>query len=388
MPRAKTVLVLHYYGLMPLAGVAMEAIHYVLGLRRLGYDAWYIEDNGANPYSPRENSVVWDATYNIGFIRQMMERFGMGDRWAYWDPTRPDSYHGLSKEALFRLYGEADALINLCGTTKLRDEHMACPVRILVDTDPIFEQIKLAKGDAASATYIDAHNVLYTIGENLGDPDCPVPLGTRTWLKTRPPVIPDIWPQDFAREPAQFSTIATWQHSIKDIEFAGERYQWSKHGNFLRFLDLPNRTKQRFRLAMITPNPGVNAEVAKSGWDVVDPVPVSSSFDAYAGFIGDSRGEFTVAKDIYVRGRSGWFSDRSVCYLASGRPVITQSTAFEKRTPTGRGLFAFQDWDDIFAALEAINSDYAGHCRAAREIAVEHFDSAKVLGRMMRQVGL
>jgi hypothetical protein len=388
MSRPKTIQVLPYFGLMPLAGVAMEAIHYVLGLRRLGYDAWYIEDNGANPYSPQQNSVVWDASYNVGFIRSMMERFGMGDRWAYWDPTRADSYHGLSKDALFRLYREADALINLCGTTKLREEHMACPVRILVDTDPIFEQIKLAQGDQASAAYIDAHNVLYTIGENLGERDCPVPLAPRTWHKTRPPVIPDIWPADFARSPEAFSTIATWQHSVKDIEFEGVRYQWSKHGNFLKFLDLPNRTSQRFKLAMITPNPSVNEQVAESGWTVVDPVPVSSSFDAYAEFISDSRGELTVAKDIYVRGRSGWFSDRSVSYLAMGRPVITQSTAFEKLIPTGRGLFAFQDWDDIFAALDAVNSDYARHCRAAREIASEHFDSAKVLGRMMRNVGL
>jgi hypothetical protein len=139
---------------------------------------------------------------------------------------------------------------------------------------------------------------------------------------------------------------------------------------------------------MITPNSGVNALVRSHGWDVVDPVPVSDTLDHYAEFIRSSRAEFTVAKDIYVRPRTGWFSDRSVCYLASGRPVITQATGFEAHVPTGRGLFHFHDWNDIFDALDAIASDYEGHCRAARQVAGDCFDSDKVLRKSLEATGL
>lgn len=386
-PARKTVVVMHYHALMPLAGVAMEAIHYLVGLRRLGYDVWYVEDNGANPYDPRANSTTWDSSGNVAFLRGMMERFGFGERWAYWDPTRPELYHNLGRERVFRLFREADALINLCGTTKLRDEHMACPLRILIDTDPIYEQIKLAKGDRELAAYVNAHNVLCTIGENLGESDCIVPLN-RPWVRVRPPVVLDLWTPDYSLSPERFSTIGTWQHSIKDIEWQGVTYQWSKHGNFLRFLDLPKKAQQLFRLAMVTKEPETEALITRSGWDLVDPVAVSSTLDAYAAFIRDLRGEFTVAKDIYVRGRSGWFSDRSVCYLASGRPVVTQSTGFEKTIPTGHGLFAFDDEASARAALDAINSDYPGHCRAAHEIAGDYFESDKVLKRFVELVGL
>jgi len=386
--RSKTIVVLHYFGQMPLMGVAMEGMHYVLGLKRLGHDVWYVEDNGANPYSPQQNSIHWDASYNWGFIKGLMERFGLGDRWAYWDPTHPEIYQGLGRQKTFELFARADALINLCGTTIMREEHMKCPVRVLVDTDPGFEQIKMASGDAGSRAYVDAHTHHWSIGEHLGAADCPVPLGHVNWIRTRPPVVLDVWRPDYAARPTHLSTIATWQHSAKNIELDGVSYQWSKHVNFQRFLDLPNRRPEKFRLAMITPNSDINALVRSHGWDVVDPVPVSDTLDHYAEFIRSSRGEFTVAKDIYVRPRTGWFSDRSVCYLASGRPVITQATGFEAHVPTGRGLFHFHDWDDIFGALDAIATDYEGHCRAARQVAGDCFDSDKVLRKSLEATGL
>jgi hypothetical protein len=380
------VIVLHFVGQMPLAGIAWQAMHYVLGLERLGYEAWYIEDGGANPYDPRANSVVMECDYNVGYVRNMMEAHGLGNRWAYWDAIN-DVYHGLSRERVRALYREADALINLCGATRLREEHMACPVRIMIDTDPVYEQIKYAKADPAARDYLDAHTHFFTYGENIGAADCPVPLSGIPWRGTRPPVIPDLWPAA-ASQPECFTTIATWENKGKNIEFEGASYVWSKHVNFLRFLDVPKRSGQCFMMAMLPPDAAVEAEVTRQGWRLTDPRPVSAGMAVYADFIRGSRGEFTVAKDIYVRPNSGWFSDRSVCYLAAGRPVVTMQTGFSKFYPVGAGLFGFSTMDEVLAALDAIAGDYAAHSKAARELAMEYFASDRVVSRLLAEAGL
>lgn len=387
MSKRGTILVHHFVGQMPLAGIAWQAMHYLVGLERLGWDVWYVEDGGANPYDPRVASVMMGCGYNVAYLRRAMESCGFGGRWAYWDAIN-DEWHGLSRERVRRLYDEADALINLCGATKLRDEHLGCPVRIMVDSDPVFEQIKYAQADPAARAYLDAHTHFFSYGENLGAADCPVPLSGIDWRPTRPPVALDLWPAAGA-EARCFTTIATWENKGKDIEFAGSRYVWSKHVNFLRFLDLPRRRPQTcFALAMEPPDAAVRAKVAYAGWSLVDPGPISAGMDAYRDFIANSRGELTVAKDIYVRPNSGWFSDRSVCYLAAGRPVVTMRTGFGKFYPVGRGLFEFAAEEEALAAIDAIAGDYRGHSRAARELAGEYFGAERVLGAMMAAAGL
>jgi hypothetical protein len=383
--RGKIVL-LHFVGQMPLAGIAWQAMHYILGLEHLGYEAWYVEDHGANPYDPRANSVVMTCEYNVAYVRQMMERYGLGDRWAYWDAIN-DVWHGLSRDAVHRLYREADALINLCGAARLRHEHMACPRRIMIDTDPVYEQIKYAEADPAARAYLDAHTHFFTYGENVGGPGWIVPLCGIPWRGTRPPVVIEEWPTD-EESPDCFSTIATWENKGKNIAFAGETYLWSKHMNFLRFLDVPKRVRQCFNMAMLPPTAEVEAQVTGAGWRLVDPRPVSASMESYAAFIAGSRGEFTVAKDIYVRPNSGWFSDRSVCYLAAGRPVVTMKTGFSRFYPVGDGLFEYSDSEEAVAAIEAINGDYRRHSRAARVMAAEYFNSDSVISELMAEVGL
>ncbi|HUC68825.1 MAG TPA: hypothetical protein VMA53_25640 [Stellaceae bacterium] len=380
------IVVLHFVGQMPLAGIAWQAMHYILGLERLGYEAWYVEDHGANPYDPRFNSVVMECDYNVAYVRRVMERYGLGGRWAYWDAIN-DVYHGLSREQVFRLYRESDALINLCGAVRLRDEHMACPRRIMVDTDPVFEQIKYANADPGARNYLDAHTDFFTYGENVGGPGWIVPLCDIPWKPTRPPVVLEEWPTD-AEAPACFSTIATWENKGKNIDFDGETYVWSKHINFQRFLDLPLRRPQCFTMAMLPPDPAVEAEVSGKGWRLADPRPISASMEAYGEFICGSRGEFTVAKDIYVRPNSGWFSDRSVCYLAAGRPVITMKTGFSRFYPVGDGLFEFSDMEEALAAIDAVNADYRRHSQAARMLAAEYFSSDSVVSALMAEAGL
>src|SRR5271170_280919 len=250
---------------MPLAGIAWQALHYLLGLQQLGYEVWYIEDGGANPYDPRAASIMMACEYNVGYLRRAMERHGLAGRWAYWDAIN-DTHHGLSRSRLRALYAEADGLINLCGATRLREEHLACPVRIMIDTDPVYEQIKYARADPAARAYLDAHTHFFSYGENLGAADCPVPLGGIDWRPTRPPVDLAAWPQP-ADTPSCFGTVGTWENKGKDIDFGGLRYVWSKHVNFLRFLELPrHRPETCFELAIQPPDQEVRRLVEAGGW--------------------------------------------------------------------------------------------------------------------------
>jgi hypothetical protein len=383
----KTILVLHVAGQIPLAGVAWQALHHVLGLRRLGHDVWYIEDSGARPYDPRRQALADDCSYNVAFLRNMMERFDLGDRWAYWDGIT-GTWHGLPGARVAELYGAADALINLSGATHLRDEHMACPIRVFVDTDPGYEQARLAEGDAAARRYLGAHTHHFTYGENLGQPDCTIPIVDFTWHPTRPPVLLDLWDAGCVAAGPFFTSVATWENKGKDIVIAGETYRWSKHVNFLQFLDLPRLALQPCRLAMWSPTVEVEQRVRAAGWDIVDPVPVSADMQPYRDFIVTSRAEFTVAKDIYVRARTGWFSDRSACYLAAGRPVVTQDTGFSKNIPSGAGLFAFSTIEEIREAIGRINGDYMNQCHAAREVAHACFDADVVLRDLLNHTDI
>jgi hypothetical protein len=372
---------------MPLAGIAWQAINHLAGLEKLGYEVWYVEDHGTNPYDPQISSVVMDCDYNVAYLRAAMERHGLAGRWAYWDAIN-DVYHGLPRERVHALYAEADAVINLCGATKLRDEHLACPVRIMIDTDPVFEQFKYAKADPAARAYVGAHTHFFTYGANLGTRLCGVPLCGVPWRPTRPPVDLDLWPMA-SGEPACYSTIATWENKGKNIEFDGETYVWSKHTNFVKFLDLPRqRPAVCFEMAMLPPDDAVRQQVERAAWRLADPRPISADMGAYRDFIAGSRGEFTVAKDIYVRPYSGWFSDRAVCYLASGRPVVTMRTGFDSYCPVGRGVFDYATREEALAAIDAIAADYGGHARAAREVAAACFAAPQVLGKLLAEAGL
>jgi hypothetical protein len=327
-----------------------------------------------------------DCGYNVDYLRRAMERHGFAGRWAYWDAIN-DVYHGLSRERVLELYADADALINLCGATRLRDEHLPCPARIMVDTDPVYEQIKYAKADPEARAYLDAHTHFFSYGVNLGTALCDIPLCCIPWRPTRPPVDLDLWPRAEG-EPSCFTTIATWENKGKNIDFDGSHYVWSKHTNFLKFLDLPRRRPQTcFEMAMSLPDDAVRDRVEGAGWRIVAPGPVSADMARYREFIAGSRGEFTVAKDIYVRPNSGWFSDRTVCYLAAARPVVTMRTGFTSFCPVGRGLFDFTTGDEALAAIDAIATDYRGHGRAARDVAAAHFAADRVIADLLKEVG-
>jgi len=385
--RGPRVLVLGIAGQYPLAGVLWQALQYLLGLRDLGCDVWYVEDSGAPPYDPRHDTVASDTSANVGALASAMRAVDLGDRWAYWDALA-GAWHGLSATHVDELYRSADLIFNLCGATKPRDEHRRGARLCYVETDPVYEQMRVANGDADSIAFLAAHDVLFTYGELLGTAACSVPVGAYRWIPTRPPVVLDRWAEGApavtaAAVPAFFRSIATWENKGKNVEFRGETYQWSKHVNFVRMMDVPRLAGELFQLAMDPLDATVRAALAAHGWQLVDPRPISADLDAYREFIRGARGEFTVAKDIYVRSRSGWFSDRSVCFLAAGKPVVTQETGFSSVIPSGRGVLAFEDVAGAVECVRRVRADYAVHAAAARTIAAEHFAAERVLAKML-----
>ena len=388
MPTRDSIIVLGLLGQFPMAGIAWQLLHHVLGLQRLGFAVYYLEDTGTAPYDPRAKSLVHDCTYSVRYIAETLHRVGMRDAWAYRDGLS-GQWHGLAESRVRELCAHAVCTLNLCGASDpaslaFRPHHNL----VYLETDPVLYQVRLTENDPAAVRFLSGHDAHVTYGENLGADDCPVPLPRFAWKKTRPPVILDCWPVTNDPHPTHFTTIATWHNRGKDLWFRGESYQWSKHHNFLSLVQLPQQTTQPLELAVEIDDVNELATVQRHGWRLTNPLAVSQDMDVYHQYIDTARGEFTVSKDAVVRTKSGWFSDRSVCFLAAGKPVVTQETGFEKYIPTGHGLFAFKNQDDICAAFETINHDYARHARAAHEIAQEYFAAEKLLRKILDEVGV
>jgi hypothetical protein len=384
--KPKVIVVLGIIGCIPVAGtgVAWNAIQHLVGLRRLGYDVYYVEATGVWPF----NATTDDCTYPVRYISTLLSRYGFQEKWAYVAAHSDGRCYGLSKLQVKELYARADAVVNLFGGTVLQEEHMRCPIRIYLETDPVVHQIRIANGEQKYIDLIGAHTALFTWGANYGEPDCGVPVEPFVYKPTRSPVIVDYWHTPCDPATRWFTTVGHWDQSIKDLEYKGERYSWSKHREFLNVLPLPRCTTQEFSLALAIDDPPAVQMLESYGWHVEDAYEASKTMESYREYIWRSRGEFTVAKDMNVRLRSGWFSERSACYLAAGKPVVTQETGFSKFLPTGLGLHAFHTLEDIPPAIEAINSDYQKHSQAAKDIAAAYFDAEKVLRQVMSEAGL
>jgi hypothetical protein len=373
----------------PVAGVIWQTLHYLLGFERLGYEVYYVEAAGHQPSAmlgdadDRYRSVAAAA-----FIRAVMHRFDLDHRWAFHALHHDGRCYGMSEPELVQLYGSADLIVNLHGCTIPRAEHSRTGRLVFLETDPVALQIELAESLPHTIAYLEPHVAFFTFGENIGQPGCRIPTTERFQFRpTRQPVVGDLWDTPAAGG-STFTTLGNWAQGWRDIVFNGEVYHWSKHHEFLKFLDVPRRTGQRFELALSRCDTESRVLLEAHGWAVRDALTLSTDLDAYRSYIQASRGEYTVAKDQNVRLRSGWFSDRSATYLAAGKPVITQDTGFGDHLPTGQGLFAFSSLDDINQAVAAINDDYDRHCRAARAIAHDYFGHEAVLGKLLAELGM
>lgn len=385
------VVVLGIAGRTPFAGVVWQVLHYLEGFRRLGYDVYYVEDTGDWPYDADRNTVTDDCSFTVRYIARLMSWCDLSDRWLYRSGVDGRLF-GLSESQASRLFAETDVLVNLTGATILRDEHLRVPVRIYLETDPVMPQIEVARGRQFTIDLLSAHTHHFSYGENLQHPDCRVPVERFTYHPTRPPVILDWWQSNhdggpLSRSEACFTTVANWEQSGKDIEWEGETYFWSKHHEFLKFIDLPQWTQQPLELALACGDDDALRLLQSHGWRTVDAMSVSRDPFIYRDYIWNSRGEFTVAKDQNVRLRSGWFSDRSACYLAAGKPVITQDTAFSNHLPVGKGLFSFRSRDDVLEAFQSVQREYEAQSAAASAVGREFFAAETVLRDLMRTAG-
>jgi hypothetical protein len=390
----------------PYAGMAWMHMQITVGLRRLGHDVRYFETTSTWPYDPVRQTKVNDSDYAVPYLARVAERFGLGGRWAYRRSYSDKEWLGLSRDRAEDLLAHADAVLNVTGATRFAEEGLKVGRLVYVGTDPVYHEVTYARGDADTRSIIDEHAGCVTYGENIGRPGCPIPPLPRLRGTTRQPVLLDLWQTEQPPPKPEFTTVGNWHQGGRDIEYRGETYRWSKHHEFLKFLDLPQRIRQPVELAMNLTDPetihhGVGEAVPalgvapttrqlleSKGWRLTDAQAFTTDPWPYRDYVRASRGEFTVARDLNVRLRSGWFSERSACYLAAGRPVITQDTGFGSVLPTGEGLFAFNTMEEILAAFDAVRSDYDRHSRAARAIAEEYFRAETVLAKLLNDLGL
>jgi GT2 family glycosyltransferase len=392
VPRQRSrpkIVVLGMMTKMPVAGVVWQNLHYLLGLERLGCEAYYVETHAGTPGMLMRHAEDDSSALAAEFIASVMRRFGLGDRWAFHALHDDGRCFGMSDLELQRLYGSADLLINLHGGTQPLPELAATGRLVYLETDPVQLQLELRHGLEETVDFLEPHCAFFSFAENWGSPDCRLPRSERFEFRpTRQPVLMELWP-DRSTTPAElFTTVGNWRQPWRDVTFEGRTYSWSKHREFQRFLDLPARSGGAFELALGSCDPAERAMLEQGGWRVRDGLEVSTSIDRYREYVGGSRAEFTVAKEQNVALRTGWFSDRSATYLASGRPVITQETGFSNVLPSGEGLFGFSSFEEALAAVEAVSADYARHASAARRLAQEHFRHDAVLRPLLAAVGV
>ncbi|RPI55901.1 MAG: glycosyltransferase family 1 protein [Acidobacteria bacterium] len=358
----------------PFGGVTWCSLMYLLGLRALGHEVFYIEDTGECIYDAERNTMSLDPSYGTRYIQSALEPFGFGNRWSF---VNYDGAHfGASHETVRTYCAEADLFVNLSGGSWCwRDEYARIPRRVFIDSDPVFTQLAIAKGVSWYCDFFRGFDRLFTFGANIGTPHSDVPTGGLAWHKTWQPIITDLWQTDAPPTRDRFTTVMTWKtESFEDVD-------GNKDREFVRFLDLPRRTTKRFELAVNGPL----GLLREHGWQPIEAMSVSRSLWDYREFIQTSKAEFGVAKHAYVTHRSGWFSDRTECYMAAGRPALVQETGWSAHLPSGTGLLSFSTLDEALAGLERIERDYAVQARAAHEIARECFDASRVLPRFLER---
>jgi GT2 family glycosyltransferase len=386
--RGPKIVLLGMMSKMPVGGVVWQTLHYLLGLRLLGYDAYYIEAHARTPGMLMAEGDGDGSRAAADFIGSVLGRYDLADRWAFHALHADGRCYGMSEGEVSKLYRSADLLINLHGGTEPLPEHAETGRLVYVETDPVQLQVELLEGRKETIDFLSPHCAFFTFAENYGSPDCKLPQSSLfPFHTTRQPVVMDLW-REMPEGGSEFTTIGNWKQPWRDVNLGGEVYRWSKHVEFEKVLDLPTLTGQSFELALSGYAEADCRLLEKRGWKVLPALGFSRDPDAYRGYIQASRAEFTVAKDQNVRLRTGWFSDRSATYLAAGRPVVTQETGFSNILPTGDGLFSFTTVQEAAEAVGAINGDYEHHRRVAARIAREHFSHDVVLPPILELVGL
>jgi len=374
----------------PVGGVAWDYGQYALGLERLGFEVFYLEDTGISSYTynPQLGGYQEDCTYGVQFLEESLAKLSptLARRWHY--RAVDDRTYGIDAATFEEIVSDADLLLNVSGGSVLREPYRRCARKLLIDTDPGWNHFVIfprwdAKPPAEHNQGFRGHDYFFTYAERLGRDNCPLASFGLDWQATRPPVVRDCWK---ASPPASsWTTVMMWNNYQRPIVHDGVTYG-SKELEFGHIEAIPSRSPAEFEVAINGDAP--REHWRQLGWSVVEGSERSRTAGSYQAYIESSRGEFSVAKNIYVATRCGWFSCRSVCYLAAGLPVVVQETGFSDVIPTGSGLLAFSDLDQAVQGIDTVERAYSSHQAAARELARDYFDSDRVLGEMLHRIGL
>lgn len=372
----------------PVGGMTWVFLNYLLGLRDLGFEPVFMEAAGPQPtcYDVAAGRMTEDPSYGIDHLNRSLSAAGLaGCRWWYADPELDDGGAGMSRDEAVAALETASVLINVSGSCWAPDFARA-PTRILVDTDAPFTQIRLADSDEGWAAFVDCHDVHSTYAVNLvhGRAHPEIPDGGRAWLATRPPIHLPSWPAAPPPIEGAWTTITSWS------AYGGAWWQLREYRQkdieYMRLRDIP-RLIPEHRIELALGGAAPRRQLEDFGWHMADPVHVASTVDDFQRYLVGSRGELGVAKQAYVTGRTGAFNDRSLDYLACGRPVVCSDTGLDW-LPTGLGLIPFDDAETAAAAIRAVEADMAAHSVAARRLAEEHFSAPEVLAELLTSAGV
>lgn len=370
----------------PLGGQVWMLMHFMEGLSRLGHEVLFVEDTAewALPFDPVKGYASADSSHGRKVVGDALASIGLGDRWVY-NTIFENKLYGMERQALDRYCAEADLFLNISGVIPLRESYMKAKVRAVIDTDPVFTQSKIAS-DPWTRDYFTQHDVFFTYGWNIPSGSTGIDLSGIEYVPTAMPVVLDRWPV-LDTPGTGFTTIGSWDSKGRDIVHEGKKLSWRKCEKYEQIIDLPAKLPG-VTLDLTMSGMGADAErFAAQGWAVKDALELSRDIVGYHDYVAGSTGEFTVAKEQNIKLKSGWFSDRSATYLASGRPVVVEDTGFGTYLPVGEGLVTFDGVDNARAAIETVLSDYPRHRAAARRIAEEHFEASRVLTKILKYCG-
>lgn len=368
-------------------GEAWVRLSWALGLKRLGFEVWLVEQiTGATCVDETGAVVPFEESANRAYFLDVVAAFGLGDTAVLVLDDGPVTA-GAPWEEVCDVAVEAELLINISGHVRSDALLRRFRRRAYVDIDPGYTQMwHEAGGDPVNLL---AHDLHFTIAENIGRSACGIPDAGLRWIPTRQPVVLDEWPTAPAADDGRFTTIASWRNPFGRLEYAGRTYG-IKLDEFRKLIDLPRRSSNRFELALDihqAERPDLEL-LRRNGWDIADPRAVAATPEAFRGYVQGSGAEFSVAQGVYVETASGWFSDRTARYLASGKPTLVQDTGFGTVLPVGEGIVPFRTMDEALAGADSIVADHDRHARGARAIAEQHFDSDIVLGRFLEDAGV
>jgi hypothetical protein len=381
-----TIVVGGYIVAYPLGGMTWHHLNYLLGLHELGHEVWFLEDSGSYsyPYNPITWQTAVDSTYGRKYLEETFARYGLPLRYCYYSQFE-DAHYGLKRDELNSLLARADLMLCVSGVTPLRPDRPRPRRCAVIDTDPVFTQLRMGHDEEFSA-YYRQFDAVATFGRLIGKPSCPLPTHGLDWIGTNQPIALKHWPAA-AKKSDEFTTIGKWEHtSDRNLQFNGKSFRSSKGVEWMKMIDLPSKVPWKMTLGMLSMPEKTAAEFTSHGWKIVNAEQSTLNCPTFADFIRASAGEFTVAKEIYAGLPSGWFSDRSAAYLASGKPVVTQETGFADWLPTNQGLFSYKTPEEAAVALNAIAKDYSRHSTAARTVAEQYFDSKKVLPELLESI--